>query len=543
MKVLFVTTEHPELQYGGLGSFTRDFVLAMKEYAEIRVLYLHYSESPPPLVQSKVSSVDYILKPNWRFPAQSIEASIIENSASLFAQSVPILQEFQSDIIHTNDRLSYLPFRFQNNTIFSSHLLFTDMLGTQALNDVYFQELKIERMALENAALVIVYSAFAQKRAWEGLTVNTQPIVLPLGFFPNHFSPKKIPGRVRIAFFGRIDSLQKGFFEAIKAIRLLGQDFRTKHCLEFSVYGRGEIPTDFYDVVDTHEFLSGEELTKAFARTDIVLMPSRYEPFGLVGLEALASGCILLYTPGLGMDEYTIPEINALPVMPNALEISNELKKVIENLDHYQKTLGETASISVQNWNWERSAKSHFYLFHEWLQNGTKRIDLAYSKEYSLIFDKLNKNHNYQQTILEDLCLRTLDSNGNSCLIHGFSIDINFLTSQWDSVISIWERNLSTGLVPKLEWLPYPDSFFTEVIIILAWEMVVFPKEALIELIRITSSKVTIYYWTGELLPWQVTQMEKQEDWHHLMSQYTILHTSITKSKWKIVQYQKEGKE
>ncbi|HBG36768.1 MAG TPA: hypothetical protein DDW88_06865 [Treponema sp.] len=64
-------------------------------------------------------------------------------------------------------------------------------------------------------------------------------------------------------------------------------------------------------------------------------MPSRYEPFGLTGLEAMASGCLLLATRGLGMDEYAIPGKNSL-MIPNSLSgIADILYDVITHYDSY----------------------------------------------------------------------------------------------------------------------------------------------------------------------------------------------------------------
>ncbi len=540
MKILFVTTEHPEFQYGGLGTFSRDFVSALKEYAEVKVLYLHYPHSTP---QDNGPLVDWVLRPHHVFPAHSQEARLLENADSLFAQALPIVQGFSPDIIHTNDRLAYIPFRFLKNVIYSSHLLFTNMLGTQAMNDTYFQEMKIEKTALEKAALVLVYSSFAQKRAWDGLTVRTQPVILPLGFFPEKFAPQKLPGRVRVAFFGRTDAVQKGFQEAVHAIRLLGTDFRKKHQLEFSVYGRGEIPDDFRDVVNVHTFLSGEELSKAYSRTDIVLMPSRYEPFGLVGLEAMASGCVLLYTPGLGMDEYTEHGINALPVQPQAERIAEVLTLVINNLEDYLETIGKKAAEFVKPWTWKRSAEAHYKVFQEFVRHGSKKIRNAHHGAYQKVHETLDYHKTFQQEILKEWDNLDLSLTKDTTILHGFTVPVNFSGVQ--KSYSLWVRDEECGLIPKLDWLPFNDGAFSEIVVLLAWEMVLNPRQAFGELSRVAKNTITLLIWNGPPLPWQVTAMESDADWDTIAENLKVMRVNIEKgssktSNWKIVQYEKE---
>lgn len=60
-----------------------------------------------------------------------------------------ILKTFKPDIIHCNDRQTFMPFRFFNNVVYSSHLFFCDLLGLKNLNDSLYNELKVERCAFE----------------------------------------------------------------------------------------------------------------------------------------------------------------------------------------------------------------------------------------------------------------------------------------------------------------------------------------------------------------------------------------------------------
>ena len=92
------------------------------------------------------------------------------------------------------------------------------------------------------------------------------------------------------------------------------------------------LDASLFDKVD---FLEGQNLYDEYAKTHIVVMPSRYEPFGLTGLEAMASGCLLLVTQGLGMDEYAFLGKNCLSIPNSAEGISSVLVDAISNYNSY----------------------------------------------------------------------------------------------------------------------------------------------------------------------------------------------------------------
>jgi glycosyltransferase involved in cell wall biosynthesis len=103
-----------------------------------------------------------------------------------------------------------------------------------------------------------------------------------------------------IGLLGQI-SPHKGHDDAIEMMRLLGRDFR------LLIAGRGEsvyerhlrsqaegLPVEFVGFVDPREFLPG---------IDILILPSREEPFGIVVLEAMAAGVNVVATASGGPPE------------------------------------------------------------------------------------------------------------------------------------------------------------------------------------------------------------------------------------------------
>ena len=125
--------------------------------------------------------------------------------------------------------------------------------------------------------------------------------------------------------------------------------------------------------------VKGKEKHDAYRKSDIVVMPSRYEPFGLVGLEALAAGCLLLAPEGLGMDEYYIPGINGVSIKNSPGDIATTLIKVIENWKEFLP-LKTRAVETAKSWTWNRSAEFHARLYRNLLEPRNKAWNSCFSR-------------------------------------------------------------------------------------------------------------------------------------------------------------------
>jgi hypothetical protein len=91
--------------FGGLGTFTREFTLELKKHAEVKVVLFNLGPEKPPKADHLV---DVVLCTTFAFEAFSLEARILENAASFRAQLDQIIHQFKPDIIHCNDRQTYL---------------------------------------------------------------------------------------------------------------------------------------------------------------------------------------------------------------------------------------------------------------------------------------------------------------------------------------------------------------------------------------------------------------------------------------------------
>jgi glycosyltransferase involved in cell wall biosynthesis/uncharacterized protein YqgV (UPF0045/DUF77 family) len=125
-----------------------------------------------------------------------------------------------------------------------------------------------------------------------------------------------------VLFCGRL-AYQKGpdlLLEAIPAV--LKHYSRAK----FVFAGDGEMRRDLeararqLGIVDAVRFLgyrNGDELVGLFKLADVVCVPSRNEPFGIVVLEAWSARKPVVVTQNGGPNEYVCHEVNGLKIFPN----------------------------------------------------------------------------------------------------------------------------------------------------------------------------------------------------------------------------------
>ena len=78
--------------------------------------------------------------------------------------------------------------------------------------------------------------------------------------------------------------------------------------------------------------LSNQKVLEEMRKADIFILPSINETFGMVYLEAMASGCITVCTQNDGIDGIIKDGINGFTVIPDIQNIQNLLIK-LKNLD------------------------------------------------------------------------------------------------------------------------------------------------------------------------------------------------------------------
>jgi glycosyltransferase involved in cell wall biosynthesis len=120
-------------------------------------------------------------------------------------------------------------------------------------------------------------------------------------------------------------------------------------------------------------YQSGVTLAESFASADIFVFPSTTETFGLVTLEAMASGLTPVAAKMGGATEIIEEGNSGLFAKP--LDGADLAQKVEWLLDHpnYRQTMGEQAHRRVQEYRWEPILSRLFDTYEEVIQE-TKKV-------------------------------------------------------------------------------------------------------------------------------------------------------------------------
>ncbi len=100
-------------------------------------------------------------------------------------------------------------------------------------------------------------------------------------------------------------------------------------------------------------FKTGWELVDLYRACDVVCVPSRNEPFGIVVLEAWSAGKSVVATKNGGPNEYVWHEVNGLKIHPHPESIAWGLGTLFTNFE-WARWMGHNGRIAVETvFNWD----------------------------------------------------------------------------------------------------------------------------------------------------------------------------------------------
>jgi glycogen synthase len=153
---------------------------------------------------------------------------------------------------------------------------------------------------VDSASITVIHNGI-ESRAWR---VGAADVAA----FRRQHSPDGTP---LLLFFGRLE-WEKGVHDLVAALPRI----RARHPgTRLVVAGKGRQEQELQTVARKHRVrravdfvghLSDRELRAALAAADAVVLPSRYEPFGIVALEAAAAGAPLVASTAGGLGEVVV---------------------------------------------------------------------------------------------------------------------------------------------------------------------------------------------------------------------------------------------
>ncbi len=194
----------------------------------------------------------------------------------------------------------------------------------------------VERWLCREAAAVIACSRFMAEQVGQlfqlepgairviGNGVDLDPVA-ESHLHVETAAPELYQGRPLLVFAGRLVH-EKGLQELIKALPLLRRQLPE---VRLVVAGAGQQLADqqdraarygVSDLIDWAGFLDAADLARLLAAADLVVVPSLYEPFGMVALEAQLAGTPVAVSDTGGLAELVEPGRTGLRFTPESPE-------------------------------------------------------------------------------------------------------------------------------------------------------------------------------------------------------------------------------
>lgn len=341
MKVLMFGWEFPPLVSGGLGIACHGIVQSLLDMQvdmmlvlpilhknmsiqEKRLQYVQALRQDDLSGNIQIELIDALLQPY--LTAENYATYKKKSSSMLYGddlwsevqryarQAAIIAKDYSHDVIHAHEWLTALagieakkisgkPFIFHVHALESDRNSQHPNLATQA----------IEKLALESADLIMAVSDYTKNRIIQEYHIPAEKIVVVYnghsGRVDTSFNfPKNPNERYIVLFLGRITE-QKGphyFIKAAEKILSVRQD------IDFIIAGEGDqlpyaIETCARLGISSHihftGFLDRNDVSKFYQLSDVYVMPSTSEPFGIVCLEAIAHDVPVVISKQSGVSE------------------------------------------------------------------------------------------------------------------------------------------------------------------------------------------------------------------------------------------------
>lgn len=291
-------------------------------------------------------------------------ANLMEEVSRYALVAASLATKYEFDVIHAHDWLTYSAGIAAKEVsgkplVVHMHATEFDRSGEHINQNVY----DIERKGMEAADRVITVSNYTRDIVINRYGIDPRKVVTvhnavePTDHLYRLLQQKHVKEKV-VTFLGRV-TFQKGpdyFVEA--ANKILQKDKNVR----FVMAGSGDMLNKIIKRVaelriSTHfhftGFLQGEEVDRMFALSDVYVMPSVSEPFGISPLEAMRSNVPVVISKQSGVSE----------VLKYALKVNfwdiDDMADAIYGLLHYDalsRMFRNHGRVEVENLKWENAA-------------------------------------------------------------------------------------------------------------------------------------------------------------------------------------------
>jgi glycogen(starch) synthase len=387
-RVLILSWEYPPLIEGGLARHVRKLSEAMVERdVEVHVLTRGGEESPARELANGVV-VHRIREPKRPTDLGEFVTWVERMNSDMLAAGVELGDRYEFDLVHGHDWLvanacDHLAKRFEAPLVTTIHA--TEYGRHQGWVDKHPQTYihGVERWITNRSQRVIACSHYMREQIVDIFGVAEKRIsVIPNGIDPDDLqaqSPVELerlrsefaaPAEKLVLLIGRL-VYEKGFQLALEAMpRVIAEAPGTR----FLVAGSGTHEAELHrqaeelGLMEHGTFLGwiGDDVLHSLYRiADLTVVPSIYEPFGLVALEAMASGCPCIVADTGGLREVVVHEEGGLRFRADDPEALAEVAIRVLSDDELGQRLIADAYEHVRRFDWADVAERTVELYAE----------------------------------------------------------------------------------------------------------------------------------------------------------------------------------
>ncbi|OLT13713.1 glycogen synthase [Pseudonocardia sp. CNS-139] len=346
MRVLMVSWEYPPVVVGGLGRHVHSLATELAAAGHDVVVLSRQAggtdATTHPTCDEVLDGVRVLRvaedPPHLEFERDMVAWTLAMGHGLLRAALTRLVPDWRPDVVHAHDWLVAQP-----------AIALADVLGVPLVATVHATEAgrhagwlsspvsrqvhSTEWWLARRADTVITCSAAMRAEAAELFELDPEPIVvLRNGIAPRRWrsTPAAVAaarrryapgGEPLLLYFGRLE-YEKGVQDLIAALPRIRRAHPGTRLL---VAGTGTAADQLVTAARTHRVrrsvrflghLPDGELAALLAAAAAVVLPSRYEPFGIVALEAAAAGAPLVASTAGGLGEVVLDGVTGLSFAP-----------------------------------------------------------------------------------------------------------------------------------------------------------------------------------------------------------------------------------
>jgi glycogen(starch) synthase len=372
MRVAMLSWEYPPLVVGGISAHVEGLAQAMVRAGhEVVVLSLHHADVPDDTTVAGVRVLRARIDLPW-IPDNDLVARMASANHQL-VQLAAQLGSWKPDVVHAHDWLvawagDTLKTLWGVPLVATIHATERGRHGGHLPPGMPAAINSAEWWLTYQAREVICCSRFMAREVVDGFELPMDKLhLIPNGVDPLLWAPAKgetVEREPLVLAWGRVQ-YEKGFQVLASAIGLLRSKVPGIRCV---IAGRGSYLPDLQshidlegvsDLVHLAGFVADTELRTLLHRAGCAVIPSLYEPFGIVALEAMAAGAPTIVARTGGLAEILDGTGAGMLFEPgSAEELASAIEQVLTRPTVARSLASTAASLLAEHYSWDAIATS-----------------------------------------------------------------------------------------------------------------------------------------------------------------------------------------